>query len=125
MARLVLMFKDRVIRELQLTERTLRIGRDPDNDVQLDNAAVSRNHAEIYRQGYPYYIEDKDSTNGTFVNGRFLNWKIALNNNDRIQIGKNTLVFVEEAKDIARHRVTSYEASETILITAEDQKGPK
>ena len=124
MARLVLMFKNRVIRELQLTERTLRIGRDPDNDVQLDNAAVSRNHAEIYRQGYPYYIEDKDSTNGTFVNGRFLNWKIALNNNDRIQIGKNTLVFVEEARDTGRQKVTSYEASETISITPEDPRKP-
>ena len=124
MAKLVLMFKDKVIREFQLSESSLRIGRDPDNHVQLDNAAVSRHHAEIYRQGYPYYIEDKNSTNGTYVNGRVVNWKIALNNNDRIQIGKNTLVFVEEARDTGRQKVTSCEACETISITPEDLRKP-
>lgn len=116
------MFKEKVIRELQLGAQPLRIGRDPDNEIQLENPAVSRHHAEIYRQGYPYYIEDKKSTNGTFLNGNFLNWKSALNNNDRIQVGKHTLVFVEESKDTGRHKISSHEASETICITPEVSK---
>ena len=99
MAKIILMLKDRVLRELQVGENGLKIGRDPGNDIQLENPAVSRVHAEIYRQGWPYYLEDKKSTNGTYLNGTFLNWKSALAHNDRITIGKPTLVFQEEARD--------------------------
>ncbi|MCK4502974.1 MAG: FHA domain-containing protein, partial [Desulfuromonadales bacterium] len=58
-----------------------------------------RFHAEIYRQNYPFYIEDKKSTNGVCLNGAVINFKRALSHNDKIMIGKHTLVFVEEPKD--------------------------
>ena len=64
MAYLIIMFKDQTMREVHVGDRPLRIGRDSSNDIHIDNPAVSRFHAEVYRQGYPYYIEDKKSTKG-------------------------------------------------------------
>ncbi len=99
MAKIIVKFGSRTLQEVAVGPQGVKIGREEDNDIQIDNVAVSRHHAEIYRQGYPYYIEDKNSTNGTQLNGNVISWKAPLNNNDRITIGKHTLVFVEEAKD--------------------------
>jgi len=120
MAKIILMLKDKVLREIQLGEQELGIGRDPDNAIQLENPAVSRYHAEIYLQGYAWYVEDKRSTNGTYVNGAFLTWKSALNHNDRITVGKHTLVFVEEPKDSGRKIPGSYDSGETLCLSPED-----
>ena len=99
MAKIIVMIKDRVISEVHVSNKTIRIGRDPSSDIHLDNPAVSRLHAEIYRQAHPFFIEDKNSTNGTFVNGSRITWKNGLNNNDRITIGKHTLVFQHDPMD--------------------------
>jgi len=120
MAKLVLMLKDKVLREIQLNEQGLGVGRDSDNAIQLENPAVSRHHAEIYRQGYAWYVEDKKSTNGTYLNGAYLTWKSALNHNDRITVGKHTLVFVEEARDTGRRSPVSYDSGETMCLSPED-----
>jgi len=119
MAKVVVKFRDQAVKEVAIGAKGIKIGRNPDNDIQIDNLAVSRQHAEIYKQGYCYYIEDLKSTNGVFLNGKFLNWKSSLNHNDKITIGKHTLVFVEEAKDAAGRKPPS-KADETLCLSPED-----
>jgi len=119
MAKIVVMFKGQVVKEVAIGSEGIRIGRDADNDIQIDNLAVSRRHAEIYRQGIPFYLEDLKSTNGTFLNGALLNWKRGLNHQDKITIGKHTLVFMEEAKDQPGKSRPSA-ANETLCLTPED-----
>jgi pSer/pThr/pTyr-binding forkhead associated (FHA) protein len=118
MAKLSLMLNGKILKEIQLSDRPLSIGRDPGCDIQIDNAAVSRTHAEIYRQGYSFYIEDKKITNGNFLNGKFLNWKSALNHKDRITVGKHALVYTEQGKE----KVSIDDASQTVFMTQDELK---
>ena len=99
MARIIVMLKDKVLKEVHVGREPLCIGRDPSNQLRLDNPAVSRFHAEVYRQGYPYFVEDKKSTNGTFVNEMPVSWKTGLKDGDRITVGKHTLVFSLDPAD--------------------------
>ena len=66
-------------------ERTV-LGRHPDCDVVLDVGAVSRQHAQIVRDGDDYYAEDLKSRNGTFVNGELISGRRRLADNDRVKI---------------------------------------
>ena len=76
---------------------SIRIG--TDNDIQIDNLAVSGEHAKIIRGMTDYYIEDLSSTNGTFVNGEEVK-KVPLKDNDEISIGKHTLLIsLKDKKD--------------------------
>jgi len=65
----LLKFHAAVIKEIPIDKTSLTIGRKPDNDVIIDNMAVSSHHARIIMQGRTYMIEDLQSTNGTKVNG--------------------------------------------------------
>jgi pSer/pThr/pTyr-binding forkhead associated (FHA) protein len=70
MLRILLKFNRSIIKELKIDRDEIIIGRDSGNDVQIDNEAVSREHAKIIRDQNYYLIEDLTSTNGTFVNGK-------------------------------------------------------
>ncbi|UCF31404.1 MAG: FHA domain-containing protein [bacterium] len=118
MAKVIVMIGDRVLREIHVGKQTIRIGRDASNDVQLENPAVSRFHAEIYRQEHPFFVEDKNSTNGTFVNGSRIRWKSGLRNNDRITIGRHTLVFKVEPSDLPDGRIMT-DIDGTLVIDPE------
>jgi len=118
MAKIIVMHGDKVLKEIQLGDRELKVGRDPGNDIQLDNPVVSRLHAEIYRQGYTVYVEDKKSTNGTYLNGKYLNWKSGLNHQDTITIGKHVLKFLEDGKEES----TIDDACQTVFMTKEELK---
>jgi len=121
MAKLIVVFKNKIMQEVKLAKETVRIGRDPDNEIHIENVGVSRFHAEIYRQEYPFYIEDMKSTNGTFVNGSFVNWKVALNDGDRITIGKHDLIFQLEASDY-RESKKKIDFGETVCIRPENKR---
>ena len=107
---------------MKLAKETVRIGRDSDNEIQIDNPGVSRFHAEIYRQGYPFYVEDMKSTNGTYVNGTFVSWKVALNDGDRITIGKHDLIFQLEASDYREAGTKKVDFGETVCIRPENKR---
>ncbi|MDO9288173.1 MAG: FHA domain-containing protein [Thermodesulfovibrionales bacterium] len=92
MPKVTLKFKEAVLKEIQLDKEVIIIGRNPDNDIHIDNPAVSGSHAKIINEGGRIFIEDMNSTNGTFINGKKIS-KSALNNNDIITVGKHTLVF--------------------------------
>ena len=92
MPKVTLKFKEAVLKEIQLDKEVITIGRNPDNDIHIDNPAVSGSHAKIINEGGRIFIEDMNSTNGTFISGKRIS-KSALNNNDVITVGKHTLVF--------------------------------
>jgi len=87
-----LVFRDKEIGHWALDRPLFRIGRTPDNDIVVDNLAVSRIHSVIEEDKGGYYIRDCDSLNGTIVNGRRVG-RALLKNADEITIGKHTLVF--------------------------------
>ncbi len=98
MAKIIVTLKDKEVSEVSLKKKETTIGREAENDIYLKNPSVSRQHAKIIKQGKVFYIEDTDSTNGTFVNESMVNWRSGLNDNDKITIGKYTLIFKEKAK---------------------------
>ncbi|HMK29497.1 MAG TPA: FHA domain-containing protein [Terriglobales bacterium] len=98
MAKLFLKFEQATLKEYALPEGgSVTIGRLPDNSVQIDNLAVSGHHARIGFEGDHFVIEDSNSLNGTFVNGRRIN-KAVLNDGDVVLVGKHTIAFQDEAR---------------------------
>ncbi|HSV45467.1 MAG TPA: FHA domain-containing protein [Ramlibacter sp.] len=84
-----------VIKEVQLTKDRTSLGRRPYNDIVIDNLAVSGEHAVLQLQGNEVYLEDLNSTNGTYVNGKAVK-KQLLQNNDTVEIGKYKIKYVNE-----------------------------
>src|SRR5258707_13902223 len=68
MAKLSLMFESRLVKEVPIGSRAVGIGRSPDNDLPVDNPAVSNHHARVFFEAGRLVVEDLDSLNGTFVN---------------------------------------------------------
>jgi len=95
MAKLFLKFEQAVLKEIQLTQSVVTIGRLPDNVVQVDNLAVSGHHAKIYWDQDHFVIEDNNSLNGTYLNNRRIS-KSQLKDSDVVLIGKHTVVFKDE-----------------------------
>ncbi len=85
-----------VIKEVQLTKDRTTLGRRPYNDVVIDNLAISGEHAVFQMTGSDVFIEDLNSTNGTYVNGKAAK-KQQLQNGDTIEVGKYKIKFVSEA----------------------------
>lgn len=90
MAKVFLKFRDNTISEATLGQTAITVGRDSGNDIQIDNPAVSSIHARIWQEGETVYIEDAESTNGTYVNGEKIE-KVALKEKDEVLIGKHHL----------------------------------
>ena len=92
-----------VIKEVQLTKDRTTLGRRPYNDIVIDNLAVSGEHAVIQLSGNDVSLEDLNSTNGTYVNGKAVK-KQMLANNDTIEIGKYKIKYVDEQQEAGFER---------------------
>ncbi len=95
MAKLILSMDGLVLKEIPLTKERTTIGRKPHNDIQIDNLAVSGEHAVIVTILNDSFLEDLGSTNGTVVNGNPIK-KHFLQNNDVVELGKYKLKFIAE-----------------------------
>ena len=84
-----------VIKEFQLSKDRTSLGRRPYNDIVIDNLAVSGEHAVLQMSGTEVYVEDLNSTNGTYVNGKAVK-KQLLQHADVVEIGKYKISFVAE-----------------------------
>jgi len=93
MAKLILSLDGSVLNEILLAKERTTIGRRPHNDIQIDNLAVSGEHAAIVSVANDCILEDLGSTNGTLVNGSSVK-KHILRDNDVIELGKFKLKFV-------------------------------
>ena len=96
MAKVILSLEGSVIRETNLDKERVTIGRKPQNDIQIENLAVSSEHARIITILNDSFLEDLGSTNGTLVNGNPIK-KHILQHNDTIEIGKYILKYVSDA----------------------------
>jgi len=138
MAKLVIKFNDVVIDQIVLKQGDMNIGRRPGSDVLLDNLAVSGNHASIFTIGEDSFIQDLNSTNGTFVNNKKIG-KHHLENGDVVSIGNHTLSYINEnatrsAPDLAKTVIISGRKQEEVIAqmvkasapsAAQEQEAPK
>jgi len=95
MAKLILSMDGLVLKEYTVTKERTTIGRKPHNDIQIDNLAVSGEHAVIVTILSDSFLEDLGSTNGTQVNGQPVK-KHFLQNNDLIELGKYKLKYLND-----------------------------
>jgi pSer/pThr/pTyr-binding forkhead associated (FHA) protein len=119
MARLVLKFESAVLKEVPLGTRPVTIGRAPDNDIPVDNLAVSTYHARVYYEAGRLVVEDLNSLNGSFVNGLRVE-RAMLNDGDVIEIGKHHII-VDNEHDAAvpldsRRKVAAPKVNETMVL---------
>jgi pSer/pThr/pTyr-binding forkhead associated (FHA) protein len=110
MARLVLSLDGQALAEYNMSRERYTIGRLPDNDIRIDNPAVSGHHALIINILNDSFLEDLNSTNGTYVNGEIVK-KHALQHGDVITVGHHALRFVDSETDDAED-----EFQKTMLI---------
>ena len=95
MGKLVVSLDGVVIKEVQITKDKTTLGRRPYNDIVIDNLAVSGEHAVLQMVGSDVFIEDLNSTNGTYINGKAVK-KQLLTHNDTVEIGKYKIKFLLE-----------------------------
>ena len=97
MPKMIISLDGTVLKEVQLTKDRTSLGRRPYNDIVIDNMAVSGEHAVVQMLGTEGYIEDLNSTNGTYVNGKTVK-KQQLHHEDTIEIGNYKIQYVDEAQ---------------------------
>ena len=95
MGKLVVSLDGVVIKEVQITKDKTTLGRRPYNDIVIDNLAVSGEHAVLQMVGQDVFIEDLNSTNGTYINGKAIK-KQLLAHNDTVEIGKYKIKYLVE-----------------------------
>lgn len=97
MPTLVLKFGESIKNRFAFEKSIVTIGRSSDNDIVVENLAVSRKHAKIEKVGEAFVLSDMQSANGTFVNGERVNRR-PLKHFDSITVGKHQVVFLEDPK---------------------------
>jgi hypothetical protein len=115
MAKLILSLEGSVIREIPLDKERITIGRKAQNDIQIENLAVSGEHACIVTILNDSFLEDLGSTNGTVVNGNQIK-KHILQNNDVIEIGKYKMKYVMEAATAAAAPAAAEDFEKTMVM---------
>jgi len=116
MSRLILSLDSQVLAEYNMSKERYTVGRLPDNDVRIDNPAVSGHHSLIINILNDSFLEDLNSTNGTYVNGKLIK-KHALQHGDVITIGHHQLRF----SDRQTEDVEQDEFEKTMVIPADQQ----
>jgi len=120
MAKLIMSLDNAVIREVPLDKERFTIGRKAHNDIQIDNLAVSGEHALIVTILNDSFLEDLGSTNGTLVNGNPVK-KHILQTNDVVEIGKYKLKYVNDA---GAGQASAADFEKTMVLRAPIAKGP-
>ncbi len=121
MPKIIVKFNEAVIKDVPLNREQLTIGRKPDNDVVIDNPAVSGHHAKLSRVQAVYFLEDLGSTNGTFVNEKKID-KRQLKNGDRVTIGKHLLIYEDEAKGMPPPPPPVSDSDKTVVLDTQRQR---
>lgn len=119
MARVILVFNKKVIKEYLFDKESMAIGRDEANDIVIDNLAVSSLHARIDKAGETFIVTDLQSTNGTFVNNKQIT-SHKLQHKDKIVIGKHLLFFALSKEEQAK--VKKGDLDKTMILDTSKQK---
>lgn len=99
MPKLIVTMDGVAIKEVQLVKDRTTLGRRPYNDIVIDSLALSGEHAVLKMSGSDVFLEDLDSTNGTYVNGKPIKQQ-QLNHNDTIEVGKHKIKFLSESAGV-------------------------
>jgi len=114
MAWLIQLVDDVGVHKFELTQGSLTLGRHPECEITIDDTAVSARHARLVVEPNPdfpdycdYYVEDLDSTNGTFINNSRLNGRRRLHHDDSLRIAWNRFKFLDDQEqDLEKTRHT-------------------
>jgi pSer/pThr/pTyr-binding forkhead associated (FHA) protein len=126
MPKLILKFEAAVLKEVPIGSQPVTIGRSPDNDIQIDNLAVSSHHAKVFMEEGKLVIEDLNSLNGTFVNNQKVQ-RVTLKQSDQVLIGKHHLV-VDMGGDVSApgipetKKVAAPKVEETMVLDTKKRK---
>jgi pSer/pThr/pTyr-binding forkhead associated (FHA) protein len=126
MPKLSLMFDNKLVREVPVGSRPVTIGRAPDNDIPVDNLAVSNYHAKVYFEAGRMVVEDLDSLNGTFVNDLRIE-RATLHDQDKIHIGKH-IIKVDTSGDApvpwdsGRKKAATPRINETMVLDTKERR---
>ena len=125
MSRLVLKFENSTLKEVPLGTRPVTIGRAPDNDIPIDNLAVSNYHARVYVEAGSLVVEDLNSLNGSFLNDIRVE-RAMLKDGDAILIGKHEIL-VDQAHDAAipldgLRKAPAPRVNETMILDTEERR---
>jgi predicted component of type VI protein secretion system len=125
MSRLVLKFERSTLKEVPLGTRPVTIGRAPDNDIPIDNLAVSNYHARVYVEAGSLVVEDLNSLNGSFLNDIRVE-RAMLKDGDSILIGKHHIV-VDQVNDAALpldswRKAPAPRVNETMVLDTEERR---
>ncbi len=123
MTKLILTFNKQVVKEFPFEKDSLTIGRKPENDIQIDNLAVSTYHARVDKTGSDYILTDLQSTNGTFVRDKRIT-SHKLQHGDNIIIGKHVLVFAASAgaQSEAKKPADKMDMDKTMMLDTAKQR---
>lgn len=124
MTRILLKYKKTVIKDIAIEKKLTTIGRKSDNDIFIDNQAVSGHHAAIKAEGDALFIEDLNSLNGTYLNSQKVS-KDQLYHGDVILIGVHTLEVISDkirGKDKSNFTIRGRSMAETVVIAPDDKK---
>jgi predicted component of type VI protein secretion system len=125
MSRLVLRFENAMLKEVPLGTQPVTIGRAPDNDIHIDNLAVSNYHARVYVEAGSLVVEDLNSLNGSFLNDIRIE-RAMLKDGDTILIGKHEIQ-VDQMHDVAvpaegLRKAPAPRVNETMILDTEERR---
>jgi hypothetical protein len=125
MSRLVLRFENAMLKEVPLGTQPVTIGRAPDNDIHIDNLAVSNYHARVYVEAGSLVVEDLNSLNGSFLNDIRVE-RAMLKDGDTILIGKHEIQ-VDQMHDVAvpadgLRKAPAPRVNETMILDTEERR---
>ena len=125
MPEIIVKLGDKVVQDFFMDTEMITIGRAPDNEITIENLAISRRHATITRVDEQYILEDLGSSNGTYVNGTKIK-KTALEDGDLISVGKHKLEFhsMHKPEVTAPKSMGAEFAQATVVISAPLQAPP-
>lgn len=115
--KLIISLEDKVVEEIPIEKEIITIGRRTDNDLCLDNLAISGYHSQISSVLDDCFLEDLGSTNGTFVNSKIVK-KHALKDGDIIDIGNHRIKYINH---LASNSANS-EFEKTLIMTATSER---
>ncbi len=121
MLQILLQFNKSVLKVYQSDRAEITIGRNMKNDLHIDNLAVSNFHARIKRLDDKYFIEDLNSTNGTYINEEKIT-RCVLQDGDIASIGKHSLTFLLDKQGNGNRRLSESEMERTMMLDTEKQR---
>jgi pSer/pThr/pTyr-binding forkhead associated (FHA) protein len=121
MLQILLQFNESVLKVFQSDRAEISIGRNMKNDLQIDNLAVSNFHARIKLLEDKYFIEDLNSTNGTYINEEKIT-RCVLQDGDIASIGKHSLTFLLDKEQAEGSGFSESEMERTMMLDTEKQR---